>query len=288
MLRLSMNLLSNILLLLTHIKEDDICAILDDASVPYRLFSVSEDSMLELAEKCKWLTQNDNWYCLSDHGKQLINKYKNGSTERAFRIMLSDYIAEIKPIWRSRIPYGRKEATLFMKKDEIACFVEAGLLTTNLTKDVIEWWDNQASLIREESNEELMSSGRQGELLTLEYEKKRTGVIPDWKSIESNLLGYDIQSQKSKTDHSHIFIEVKASTNNVDSAFFYVSHHEWDVAKNNADYLFYIWSVEGKTNKLAILKPYDVSFYIPIDQREGKWESVRIPFSSIANRFSVV
>ena len=44
--------------------------------------------------------------------------------------------------------------------------------------------------------------GRKGERLTLQYEELRTNVKPDWRSIETNLSGYDVLSQRSKTDNT--------------------------------------------------------------------------------------
>ena len=60
-------------------------------------------------------------------------------------------------------------------------------------------------------NERLSEIGLKGELLTLEYEKSRTGVSPIHSSMESDEYGYDVKSQINSDDNSELYIEVKST-----------------------------------------------------------------------------
>ena len=117
--------------------------------------------------------------------------------------MLADYVLKTAPIWSNRIPYGRREATIFMSKDEKACFADAGLLSDHLDTGIITWWDTIATKIRTQDQQAKNETGRLGERNTIKYERNRTNSEPIWMSIDSNLAGYDIKSRVSE-DSGHI------------------------------------------------------------------------------------
>ncbi len=133
--------------------------------------------------------------------------------------------------------------------------------------------------------------GRSGEQLTIQYEEIRTGFTPDWRSIESNLAGYDILSQRSAENSEKILIEVKSSMQPVESACLIISRHEWDTAKmknNLLRYLFYLWDLSTNEQKLAIIGAKDMCSQIPNDSESGLWESVRVPFRIFADQFKTI
>lgn len=128
-----------------------------------------------------------------------------------------------------------------------------------------------------------------GERLTMKFEEMRTGVKPDWHSIETNRSGYDILSRRSSEDGDSLLIEVKSSSQPLETACAIISRHEWDVASllnNQGRYLFYIWKLGTATNQLAIITVEEMSCHIPLDHEYGTWESVHIPFVAFADRFS--
>ena len=284
MLRLSVNLLTNILMLLS-VTKDYSDTITQEKKIRYSSFSVSVDSMLEMASRCNWVEENRGNIYLSERGRDIVSLPSYGLTVAKARMMLADYIENIRPIWRNRIPSGRREASIFMSKDEKACFSEAGLFSSPPSNDVVKWWDTQAQMIRKEADESHLETGREGEQTTLRYEKKRTGVAPRWVSIESNCVGYDIISQASETDPSMRLIEVKSTTSQIDDAFFFISKNEWNVAKQSKAYFFYIWQINKDLMKLAIVTPEELSHLMPVDQGDGEWQSVKIPYSAVSNSF---
>ena len=124
--------------------------------------------------------------------------------------------------------------------------------------------------------------------MTIEYEKLRTGVLPKWMAIESNLLGYDIESRKSRDDETKLLIEVKASGQSMELADFFITSNEWRVANSSKEYLFYLWHVNEKKKSLAILSPHDVQPHVPEDRSMGEWITTRIPFSCFGEKFCVI
>jgi len=177
-----------------------------------------------------------------------------------------------------------------MNEEEQRCFVEAGLIDS-IDSGVVAWWDalaEQEQTLKAKSKDE---TGRRGELLTISYEKKRTGVTPYWTAIESNLAGYDISSRRSAMDGDQILIEVKASTQALPCAAGIITRHEWETAIrcNNIDrYLFYFWCIHVEKQLLAIITAKEMSGQIPTDSNQGRWESVSVPFISFENRFASV
>ena len=291
MLRLSINLLSNAIRFLSEIKSDNIScnnSMLHEKAVYFWAFSVDRDALLDVAITCNWIVSDGDNLLLTDRGRKILACKSYGMPPELLKLMLEDYVIGAKPIWRNRIPYGRKEATIFMSKDEKACFQEAGLLVEMPTKDVISWWDHISDIIRNEKQQTLLSTGRSGEEYTLEYEQIRTNAIPKWISIDSNLAGYDVLSKASAEDNSTLLIEVKSSSEDIDYACFYLSRNEWNVASTSSNYLFYLWHITPYKKLLAVLSPQLIEGYIPVDRLSGEWESVSIPFRDFRACFTEV
>ena len=243
---------------------------------------VSIDTLMNLAMTCHWIARDKGLFVLSKQGKILVNT--KDFSERA-KIILSDYVYYVTPAWARRIPYGRQEAFIFMTKDEQACFYEAGLMVENPGEAVIGWWDQISSFLRRNEEDKKIEVGRKGEYLTVLYEQKRTGVRPQWISLDSNLSGYDIISQQTKEDTSSLLIEVKSSEKSIAIADFFVSVNEWHTAINAENYKFYLWCFSGNKKQLAIIKPQQLLQYIPTNNKSGEWQMVRIPFVSFSEAF---
>ncbi len=248
--------------------------------------NVDGELLSNLGQLCNWVKLDDNGNVdLCDSGCQILSLLPIDTPQKAYRKMLNDYIRIVFPSWAGRIPYGRAETSIILPKDERACFYEAGLLSNNPDFEVVSWWDQLSAFIRKDTEEQKNQTGRTGERATLIFEKSRTCSVPLWMSIESNLCGYDIKSQISKSDANPLLIEVKASTSPIDRAFFHITEREWNTAETSNAYRFYLWCFSMDKKLLAILNVGDISCYIPDNRLSGRWEIVRIPFSAFMNMF---
>lgn len=115
----------------------------------------------------------------------------------------------------------------------------------------------------EKENKKKIDIGKKGELLILEYERKRLekyGV----KNIEDKLiwvseeygdgLGYDILSYDIE-NNSEIYIEVKATEKERDEKFFITdSELRFSKEKSNQYYLYRLYGVNNKNNEIKFYK----------------------------------
>ena len=287
---ISVNVVSQSLLLINSIKKN-YCYSKKEIRLLKLPYGINHDIATAFALQCGWLLDDGTSLSFTEVGAEIESQFNGESIgPKLWKIILSTYISECHPAWSARIPYGRTEAFIFMNEEEQRCFLEAGLID-NFDDDVISWWDSLAEIVRMKNSVSKDDIGRTGEKLTLKYEEERTGVKPNWKSIETNLCGYDILSQKSSTDTSQLLIEVKSSTRSINDAEAIISRNEWDIASlenNNDRYLFYFWCLYSETNKLAIISVDQMRNHIPADQESGKWESMSIPFSIFEKFFSKI
>jgi len=232
---------------------------------------------------CEWIEVNGKTARLSPRGIQIAQNFDC----KIKRLMIGDYIRKSTDSWISLITRGRKECVPYLPTDVMACIKNAGLLITPATDDVVLWWDQQAQSIRKEQELKTLETGRIGEKLTLEYEKRRTGKTPNWKSIESNLAGYDVLSILEKGSTARLSIEVKTSEKQMEVADAYITRHEWEVALESANYKFYFWQINGNKKKLATLDVIELQPNIPNDEGEGAWQEVAIPFHIYSDKFQL-
>ncbi len=132
----------------------------------------------------------------------------------------------------------------------------------------------------------LNETGRDGERLTLEFEKRRTGRSPRWIALDSNLDGYDVLSSVGPKDASALCIEVKASRSSAGE--FYLTRHEWDMAQTFETYTIHLWELRANVRRLAVVDLAMMATQIPVDCGSGRWDCVRVPFSSFAPEFKIV
>jgi hypothetical protein len=239
------------------------------------------DDILDTACQCQWIDISDNTISLTQKG-ELYSEQFSIETKRE---MISDFIKHTSPSWGFLIPRGRMECIHYMPMDVHACFFAAKLLEKLPSDDTILWWDNQSLNIQKKKELTNLSRGRTGEKLTLFYEKGRTGLDAQWKSIESNLLGYDILSRVDRSDDTPMLIEVKSSENTIKYASAFISRHEWDIAMQSKYYLFYFWLLEKPYPRIAIVYPDNVKKHIPEDQGCGKWRTTEIHFELFEKHF---
>lgn len=283
MIRLSMNVLNSALALLNRIDTYNFSSLSELAYS--KIVSISAEDIFAFSSNCGWVSETESGLSLTKRGHGLLWLHAQGLLVDLKQQMLVDYVLKCAPIWSNRIPYGRREAAIFMSKDEKACFADAGLLSTHLDSGIVGWWDTIAIQIRMQTQQAKSEIGRLGERNTIKYERNRTNSEPVWMSIDTSLAGYDIKSQMSKDNSDPLLIEVKASTFSLEQAEFHVTFHEWNVALMSGAYLFHLWCLFGNKKMLAIISPSDVLPYIPTNNLEGQWETAKIPFSCFENKF---
>lgn len=287
---LSVGLVSATLLLLQALEKYR-CNDVRQLAEIHIIYGINQKSALNFALQCHWITVEQNKVNITDTGKQILLQFNGKCLEDVlWREILNDYIIYSKPSWSRLIPAGRKETFLFMTADEKRCFLEANLMSIPASDVIISWWDSLANKIRGISQSNLENIGRIGEKLTLQYEYKRTLCEPIWESVESNLIGYDIISQRSNVNDENILIEVKSSCKSMQDASMIISKNEWEVAwngYNRSRYYVYAWLLDNRP-QLAILSTQEIHKNIPIEQGNGKWTSVEIPFKNFSNKFQYV
>ena len=283
MIRLSVNVLTSAMSLLERLETYRFSSL---SELTYsKIISISAEDIFDFSRHCGWVSMDEDAPVLTKRGVGLLRLQKRGYLLDLRRQMLMDYVMKAAPIWANLIPYGRREAAIFMSKDERACFFEAKLLSPQLDSEIVVWWDTIANQIRAQAQQAKSDIGRIGESNTVKYERLRTDSEPTWMSIDSNLAGYDVRSRINRDDPNALLIEVKASTDALDQAVFHVTSHEWSVALISAAYVFHVWCLYGNKKLLAIISPRDVQPYIPTNHLEGEWESTKIPFSCFKDKF---
>lgn len=283
MIRLSINVISSAILLFQRLESYHFSSLSELAYT--KITSLNAEDLFEFSQNCGWVCENENTPAVTSKGRGILNLHDQGLYIDLKRTMLMDYVLTVSPIWSNLIPYGRKEAVIFMTQDEKACFMEAGLLSDRLDHDIVEWWDAIANKVRAKAQQTQNDIGRIGERNTIYYERERTNFEPKWMSIDSNKVGYDIQSKISSDDHNALLIEVKTSTSSLEQAFFHVTSHEWEVSQTSGAYVFHLWCLSGKKRLLAVVSPENLSPYIPTNNLSGEWESAKIPFLSFKSNF---
>lgn len=237
------------------------------------------DKILGVSFKCGWakITQ-DGFIELTERGLSLVQfDYKS-----ALLVQLEDLISNYNPVWASLLAKGRVEAKNFLPEDAFQCFKECGLFD-KLTEEIILYWDNLALAYRNYAQKQMIEIGRNGEKLSYNFEKERTGNVPIWQSIESNLAGFDILSINGKNDAKKLMIEVKSTTSKIEYANVHITKNEWETAVNSLNYIFHLWHI--KENPTLFIVPVEVvSKHISLNKGEGRWESVEIPFKALINQ----
>lgn len=167
MIRLSMNVLTSALALLRRIEIYDFSSL---SELSYsKIVSISAEDIFEFSSSCGWASESESGLTLTTRGIGLLRFQTQGLLIDLKRQMLTDYVLKCAPIWANRIPYGRREATIFMTKDERACFADAGLLSDHLDAGIIDWWDTIATHIRMQTKQSKIGTGRLGERNTIKY-----------------------------------------------------------------------------------------------------------------------
>ncbi len=288
MLRLSVNVLFSVVYILKLIREHSFNDLVKLRHVVLPTL-ISIDDIIALCKTCKWVSIKNNIISISPTIDYLShNSFDNDLQPATVRKMLLDFIENCRPAWRALIPRGRQETYIFMSDDEKACFKLAGLMDIDPNDEIVRWWDDVAARQRVVENDIRTEIGRIGERLTIKYEQRRTGCIPKWVALESNLLGYDILSQIDEEHAEKLLIEVKTSRRPISEADFYISRNEWQIAEQSKHYKFYLFSLHENKVNIAIIPKDIIKKHIPDDNQGGEWQKVKIGFIEFSNSFKLI
>lgn len=236
--------------------------------------------LFDFCQKLKIIYFDENQkIVLTDSGHSIVENI--GLPHLYVRIILKLYVKHFSPTWAFVIPGGRIEFTNSLEnkaKDILQIFQEAELFEFS-NDEIVDWWDEVSDFIRKSKANINTLTGRKGERLTLEFERRRTGMDPQWVSIESNFSGYDVLSIVSSKDNKKLAIEVKASIQKISGAYFYFTKNEYLNAKEFGVYHLYLWNFSSNVPKLCIVDFNNLEKHLPLNRLKGNWESCSVPFS---------
>jgi len=188
------------------------------------------------------------------------------------------------PPWCALLRTGR-EALYVADPDVLTCFQRAGAFDPIPSPQILEWWDELASLAYADVDIDRMVLGRRAERLSLQYEQYRLSEhlnAPEviWKSLDSNAAGYDLQSwDSSEGCWSPKYIEVKGTMRS--PPCLHMTRHEWNTAiRHHAAYSFQIWDL-GRS-RMAEVSVEQMALHVPTDNGQGTWDEATIYLPEVA------
>lgn len=246
----------------------------------YERFETSE--LIEFSQKLGWLRADDlGIVVLAPAGARILSI---GAEHLQLRRTLLDYVDIFRPPWIKMVLDGRMRVLKFASVEIRQSLVEA-YLAVGYDDDIVEFWDHLAAMARGQQSMELSLIGREGEKLTIAYEKLRTGCDPNWRALESNADGFDVLSVVAKDDARLLPIEVKASRMGLRGTI-HLTRNEWDSTELLPLHQFHLWDLsKSNTPRLAIVQRDAVAPHIPLDSGNGRWREVEIEFTVFEDKF---
>lgn len=240
--------------------------------------------LLEMAQELYWLRANDMGIAvLTPAGARLL---AIDVDYLRLRQAMLDYVDVIRPPWIKNAIDGRLRVLSFSPTEIAQSLVEAEL-ARGYDAEVVQFWDRLAAIARGLRSAELSEIGREGERLTLDFERKRTGREPKWRSVESNSDGYDVLSVASSSDSGHLPIEVKASKLGLRGQL-HLTRNEWDATELMPLHQFHLWDLSKReAPNLAVVPRQAVVPHVPADNGVGQWQEVSIQYSAFRERFEL-
>ncbi|MDC0501800.1 DUF3883 domain-containing protein [Euryarchaeota archaeon] len=250
---------------------------------------VSNDDIIirKVSSKIFLMSLDIGWIIIAeDNSVSLNHKIPEDIVKDSIKLqreLLWIYVETKRPPWAKHLHKGVKTLRLRITgSDEKQVFQDLGLFVEpdNTTPGIIQWWARAAIFSRSISNQELLETGNEGELLSLKFEKDRTGINPIHAAYYSHSYGYDIKSQKDRIDSTPLYIEVKSSTQKYENAKFYLTRSEYETCKKKGrKYIFHLWDLSFEIKKMIIINGDQVLKRAPIDQEGGIWTNYSVDFS---------
>jgi len=205
-----------------------------------------------------------------------------GYRQADLRRVIHEIAVVTRPLWALAAPFGRSRSREAMPEDAAQCLEYAGLFDEPPGPASVLWWDRLASMFRADRGQERMLAGREGEALTVQYEKERLASIglqdlhPRWVAIDDSAAGYDVLSWDRDSGGSVHELRIEAKAYSSLEARFYLSRNEWETARLfSPRYAVYVWNLDTR-GLSRIMGVNELERHIPTDKGLGKWDAVRI------------
>ena len=198
-----------------------------------------------------------------------------------YREILLESCKHNRNLRKTVLQIGINRSGNYTRRENIDQLLRNSDLYESSDNQVSYWWFKLKDFDREKSNSANQGdshTGFYGELLTMEYEKKR---LKDYSSIEwvsllpnGDRFGYDVKSTRNEQGEI-MLIEVKSSKNNFIDAKVFLTRNEYRIMLQNVNnYVLHLWwnveqnigqgplLVEGAllAEKLSSLKNNEIEF----------------------------
>jgi len=239
--------------------------------------NVRVEDVLTVSIRAGWIATNKEGRLVATRsGQDLIDAR---SARLRMRLQVERLIEIMQPDWAAMAVQGRQALLRYADANVRQCFKEAGL-AEGYGEDIVEWWDRLAGKFRGAKDYQYTEIGRRGERLSVQREYSRTGTEPHWIALEDSDAGYDLVSRVSLEDSKPLLIEVKTTTQNWDSAVFFVSRNEWDIMSGSDRALFHLWCVRDVPAQHATVTIEQLRGHVPQDCGNGEWKKFSCPFGN--------
>jgi len=263
--------------LLRAISEDPTSRLWTSQSLDY-WEGISLSSMVEAGQTSGLVSCSvDGVFSITASGHRVLAEQ---TSRTRFRRAVMELYTFTRPAWISLVPLGRQAVRAAVPPHDLQSLDESGLLA-DFDRETVAWWDALGGSIRSQQDQDRLAIGRDAERLSLGYEDWRTGTAPRWVAIESTLAGYDVLSQVSSANAATLMIEVKGSTRLLATAALILSRNEWETITSSSRAVLDAWLIMGHCASLRRTTVELLSPLIPLDQSDGKWQTVTIPYSAL-------
>jgi hypothetical protein len=247
-----------------------------------RFESLRTEDLLELCQRLNWIRANDGGEAaVAPAGDHILSIR---SERQRLRQALIHYVEIERPDWLQLSIDGRSRCMKFGPTGVIQTISEA-YLAEGYESDVVAFWDLLAAIARGQRSAALSAIGRRGERLTLDFERRRTGRDPVWRSIESNSDGYDVLSVVSSSNLTRVQIEVKTSAIGLRGTM-HLTRNEWDQTELMPNHTLHLWDIRVEARPMiAVVRRSAALAHIPLDGGQGRWKEVELPFSAFEGEY---
>ena len=223
-------------------------------------------------KKLKFVTKNKRHYDITKNGINIISRKSPDDQLCSFVVA---YIKHFYPGFLNLLTSGRKKAQIFLPDFLRQILNEAKIFLSDHKYEKFAQEIHETSFKYDDSrNREI---GKMGEKLSLQFEKKRIGKMPEWIALEDDGAGYDIKSQVNKKNNNSLYIEVKTTLKPLAKGIIYITRNEWETAKIKSEFfLFHIWVTQVSKQKPFIISPAQITKHVPKERGSGKWNDFSI------------
>ena len=211
--------------------------------------------------------------------------FKNCGMTLAQQVII-EFTKKFKPVWLSKLSIGASGLAALEVEDPSAhqCLEMAEVFVPEGEElsDAADIFLTELNILyRDGNNQESRRSietGRRGERLSFEIEKKENRTTPIQHYLLDNEVGYDLELKLPKKKR---YIEVKSSEQSISRAVAHVSRYQINTAKDISkldkhEYFFHFWSFAKGKERFAKIDYQSISPFIAKEKK-----GMEIPQQSI-------